>query len=110
MNKINNFLTFILSSAILMGCFSCKKNASTNSASNNTNAADSMCLVYQELAQKDITNNNMKYYVFGMIMASDSIVEKYAAMNVQVISQNCIMHPEFACYNKVIDNYLQSTK
>lgn len=111
MNKINIFSTFILSSAILMSCFSCKKNASTNSATNNTiNAADSMCLSYQELAQKDIGNNTMKYYVFGMITVTDSIVEKYATMNVQVISKNCAMYPEFACYNKVIDNYLQSKK
>lgn len=66
------------------------------------------CIRQENLAQKDMYNDEMKYYSFGITGGHDKhsqalaqiLMEQY---HIEVRHEGCIMLPGYECYNNMVE-------
>lgn len=66
------------------------------------------CIKQQNLAQKDMYNDEMKYYSFGITSGYDKnnraralVLKEY--YNIEIRHEGCVMQAGYNCYNNMVE-------
>jgi len=99
---------FILALSLFAVAASCKtkKSARKTTAQKTENVAE---VPTAAGARKDIKNNQVKYYSFGIAAPTPQFISAMQSRyHITVISNGCVVDDELMAYNAVVDSFMKA--